>query len=105
MRRILTLFFALVMGMVVAMATTQTEVAMALTQRLSPRLAQKVTYRQLPADTCDYFTLTNEGDRVVIGGNNANAMAVGLNHYLKNWNHPNGEGWTAICRTIYDFVK
>ena len=27
------------------------------------------------------------------------------NHYLKNWNHPNGEGWTAICRTIYDFVK
>ena len=72
------------MGIVAAMAATQTEVAMALTQRLSPRLAQKVTYEQLPADTCDYFTLRNAGDKVLIGGNNANAMAVGLNHYLKN---------------------
>ena len=84
MKRLLTLTAATIVAVFAMMATTATEVAMALTQRLSPRLVQKVTYRQLPADTCDYFTLTTEGDRVVIGGNNANAMAVGLNHYLKN---------------------
>ena len=84
MKRILTLTITWVLSVVAVMAATQTEVAMALTQRLSPRLAEKVIFEQLPADTCDYFTLRNQGDKVVIGGNNANAMAVGLNHYLKN---------------------
>lgn len=31
----------------------------------------------------DYFTLRQEGKKIIIEGNNANSMAVGLNHYLR----------------------
>ncbi|MBO5627506.1 MAG: alpha-N-acetylglucosaminidase N-terminal domain-containing protein, partial [Aeriscardovia sp.] len=30
-------------------------------------------------------TLSSEGDKIVIEGNNANSMAVGLNYYLENY--------------------
>ena len=53
-------------------------------------LAERVTgkagafvFETLPADSCDYFTLRQEGRKVAIGGNNANSMAVGLNYYLR----------------------
>lgn len=36
-------------------------------------------------DTVDVFELQTVDDRLVIKGNNANSMAVGLNHYLKNY--------------------
>ncbi|MCM1349438.1 MAG: alpha-N-acetylglucosaminidase, partial [Firmicutes bacterium] len=32
----------------------------------------------------DVFTLEQDGDKILIGGNNANSMAAGLNYYLKN---------------------
>ncbi len=66
-------------------ATTETEQAHALALRLSPRLADHVTFAQVPAETADYFILENEGNKVKISGNNAGAMATGLNHYLKNY--------------------
>ena len=57
--------------------------ASALAARLSPRLAEKVEFRHIDADNgADVFTLASEGDHVVIGGNSANSMAVGLNRYL-----------------------
>ena len=59
--------------------------AQALAQRLSPRLAAHVTFAQAPAEKADYFILESEGNRVKISGNNAGAMATGLNHYLKNY--------------------
>ena len=31
----------------------------------------------------DCFTIESVKDKIVIGGNNANSMAMGLNHYLK----------------------
>ena len=53
-------------------------------------LADRVTgragsfiFETLPADSCDYFVLRQEGRKIAIGGNNANSMAVGLNYYLK----------------------
>lgn len=36
-------------------------------------------------DTVDVFELQTVDGRLVIKGNNANSMAVGLNHYLKNY--------------------
>ena len=68
--------------------------ARALAQRVIPTHASHFAFETLPADTADYFTLRQEGRKVVIGGNNANSMAVGLNYYLKYWCHVN-IGWFA----------
>lgn len=60
--------------------------ASALALRLSPRLAEKVTFRLIPADDGqDVYALASEGDHVVISGNSANSMAVGLNRYLNRY--------------------
>ena len=63
------------------------EQAQALAGRISSRLAQKVTFELITAavNGRDIFTLESRGDKVVIGGNNANSMAVGLNRYLNRY--------------------
>ena len=68
--------------------------AKALAQRVIPQQAANFVFETLPADTCDFFTLRSEGRRIVIGGNDANSMAVGLNYYLKYYCHVN-IGWFA----------
>ena len=68
--------------------------ARALAQRVIPDAARQFVFETLPADTCDFFTLRSEGRKIVIGGNNANSMAVGLNYYLKYYCHTN-IGWFA----------
>ncbi len=68
--------------------------AKALAQRVIPAQAGHFVFETLPADSCDYFTLRSEGRKIVVGGNDANSMAVGLNHYLKYWCHVN-IGWFA----------
>lgn len=66
--------------------TGDVEQAMALAGRLSPALAQKVEFEKIEADQGkDVFTLDNRGNKVVIGGNNAGSMAVGLNCYLNRY--------------------
>ena len=60
--------------------------ATALAGRLSARLTDKVEFRKIEADQeHDVFTLESHGDKVIIGGNNANSMAVGLNRYLNRY--------------------
>ena len=61
--------------------------AYALAVRLSPKLAQKVSFKTIASSKQqgDIFTLETIGDKVVIGGNNANSMAVGLNRYLNRY--------------------
>ncbi|MBR1538117.1 MAG: alpha-N-acetylglucosaminidase [Bacteroidales bacterium] len=68
--------------------------AKALAQRVIPQSAAHFVFETLPADSCDFFTLRSEGRKIVIGGNNANSMAVGLNYYLKYYCHTN-IGWFA----------
>jgi alpha-N-acetylglucosaminidase len=55
----------------------------ALVARLMPDHAANIVGKQLPAKDQDYFTLSTEDGKVVVGGNDANSMAVGLNYYLK----------------------
>ena len=74
--------------------TPDAQAAAALAGRVIPGQAGHFTFKTLPADTCDYFVLEMDGSRVSIGGNNANSMATGLNHYLKYWCHVN-IGWFA----------
>ena len=68
--------------------------AAALAHRILPHQARHFTFEVLPAEETDFFTLRSEGSKIVIGGNNANSMAVGLNHYLKYYCHVN-VGWFA----------
>jgi len=61
--------------------------AMALAKRLSPsRLRLAVQFVKIDADRGrDVFTLESGDGKIVIGGNNANSMAVGLNRYLNRY--------------------
>lgn len=54
-----------------------------LAERIVPEYTSGLVFRQLE-DSVDVFELYSEDGKVVICGNNANSMAVGLNHYLKN---------------------
>ena len=74
--------------------TPDAKAAAALAGRVIPGQAGHFAFKTLPADTCDYFTLSMKGRKVAVGGNNANSMAVGLNYYLKYWCHTN-IGWFA----------
>ena len=69
-----------------AAVTGDVEQAMALAARLAPSLAGKVEFELIEADQGkDVFTLESRGGKVVIGGNNAGSMAVGLNRYLNRY--------------------
>ncbi len=79
------------MAMLAAMAASgavnnDVEQALALAGRLSPSLAGKVEFKAIEADHGkDVFTLESRGGKIVIGGNNAGSMAVGLNRYLNRY--------------------
>ncbi|MBO4599470.1 MAG: alpha-N-acetylglucosaminidase N-terminal domain-containing protein, partial [Bacteroidales bacterium] len=55
--------------------------AMELAKRVLGRDAEHFEFVLRPADG-DLFTLEQRGDKVRIGGNNDNSMAMGLNYYL-----------------------
>ena len=82
-------FIALAIALMAVMAVEASDITEAsdLAKRISPRLAQKVTFKLIPstAGGHDVFTLESQGSKVVIAGNNANSMAVGLNRYLNRY--------------------
>ena len=93
MRRLFILTIAL-MTAIAAMAAdyaratqvNDVEQARALAARLSARLPEKIVFRKIESDNGkDVFTLASEGSKVIIGGNNAGSMAVGLNRYLNRY--------------------
>ena len=57
--------------------------AKALTERLLEGQAKHFKYIHTD-DSTDVFSVESRNGRIVISGNNANSMAVGLNWYLKN---------------------
>ena len=61
--------------------------AVALADRVLPAKADRFVFERLDGETEDVFTLRQEGRKVVIGGNCAGSMAVGLNYYLKYYCH------------------
>ena len=69
-----------------AMPENDVEQATALAGRLSAALAQKVEFQKIQSSNGkDVFTIESQGNKVVIGGNNAGSMAVGLNRYLNRY--------------------
>ena len=60
--------------------------AQELSQRVVPGIADRLEFVKLAAtDSIDRFTLRQDGKTIVIEGNNAGSMAMGLNYYLKNY--------------------
>lgn len=55
-----------------------------LAERVIPGYARNIIFRQV-GDTLDVFEISSEQGKLVIKGNNANSMAMGLNYYLKHY--------------------
>ena len=60
-----------------------------LVRRIIPEFENHIEARIIPAekDKADFFTLSTQERKVIIQANNANSLAVGLNHYLKYYCH------------------
>ena len=56
----------------------------ALARRVMGAQARGVVFEQVPAQE-DCYELLQKGDKVLIRGNNANSMAVGLNRYIQEY--------------------
>ena len=81
-RTIITTIVMLAVALMV-MASDDVQQAGKLAERLSTSLAQKVQFEKIQDyQGRDVFTLESCGGKVIIGGNNANSMAMGLNRYL-----------------------
>lgn len=83
-KRIIAMAAASIAAIAVWAGNSDVGVAKGLTKRLLPRYADKFQFRKINSER-DSFCLWSEKGWIVIGGNNANSMAVGLNHYLKNY--------------------
>ena len=66
-----------------ACSTPSEKAADGLARRIVPAYASRIDFVQT-ADTTDAFEVSAKGKRLIIKGNNANSMAVGLNWYLNN---------------------
>ncbi len=87
--RQLLLVLVLAFSLSASATKSQTEIAEALARRILGDKASEFVFKQIPdvkkGKSKDIFSIDNNGDgKIIIGGNNANSMAVGLNYYLKN---------------------
>ena len=57
----------------------------AMVSRLLPTHSSSFEFRVINDSKTDLFTIRSKGGKIIISGNNANSMAVGLNFYLKNY--------------------
>ena len=71
-----------------------------LVTRLIPQKAAHFQFvKQQSKKGKDCFTLTGKDGKIIISGNNANAMAVGLNYYLNRYCHTT-VSWYAVVPGI-----
>jgi alpha-N-acetylglucosaminidase len=59
--------------------------AKSLLQRVAPAYANKIVFKELASSGKDVYELEWKNNGLVIRGNNANSMAVGLNYFLKKY--------------------
>ena len=79
----LTLAAAVALSLV-SCSTTDEKQAAALAKRVMGPQAGQVVFQQIKSDK-DTYELSQKGSKVLIKGNNANSMAVGLNRYLQQY--------------------
>ena len=68
----------------VSCRTADERAAEALARRVMGAKASAVKFEQIPSQT-DMYELAQDGKKVLIRGNNANSMAVGLNRYIQEY--------------------
>ena len=88
MKQIILIFF-LLSSIAFAEENSNLIQAKAFIQRLVPEKAHSIDVEILPSDkiNSDRFELESVDGKIIIRGNNANSIAVGLNHYLKYFCH------------------
>lgn len=61
--------------------------AKALAERIIPDRSTSFEFRKLKSGkkAADCFSLSSENGKIIVAGNNANSMAMGLNHYIKKY--------------------
>ncbi len=84
----ITLLLVLTCTMQALAAKGSVEAVRALAQRIIPSHAANFEFKLMPQQNKkDVFSLQQKGEKIVVSGNNANAMAMGLNYYLNNFCH------------------
>lgn len=76
-------FFVFLSFCLPSIAQKDVRTAEQLLSRVAPSYSKKISFEQTPASENDHFELIPNGTNIIIRGNNANSMAVGLNHFLK----------------------
>lgn len=86
MRNSIIAFLLLIQVCMVSCLPTKKDhpVMRGMVTRLIPKYADRFSFEEI-SDTTDYFELESVDQKIIIRGNNANSMAVGLNYYLKNY--------------------
>ena len=87
MRRFILSLIAVIAVISAGAATkSQAEIAGELARRLFGNRADVFMFEEIAplknTKSKDVYTVESRGDKIVIGGNNANSMAAGLNYYL-----------------------
>ena len=67
-------------------ADPDVEAVRSLAERLVPDYSDRISFEKT-ADSTDVYEFETVGGRLVIRGNDALSMAVGLNRYLRDWCH------------------
>jgi len=66
--------------------TENEKAAYDLAGRIVPAYVKHIDFVEVPSAT-DFFELSSEGKKLIVKGNNANSMAMGLGHYLRDYCH------------------
>ncbi|MEZ7507875.1 alpha-N-acetylglucosaminidase [Cloacibacterium sp. Arc13] len=87
MAKLNALFFTFFSLFVLAQSS-DVDAAKGLVQRIAPAYAKKIVFHQEKSKTSpDYYELEFKKGKLHISANNANAMAVGFNEYLRTYGH------------------
>ena len=104
------LLLASVLLAFVSCKTDDERAAEALARRVMGDKAKVVVFEQI-TDTVDRYELLQKGSKVLIRGNNANSMAVGLNRYIQqyclanvSWYHYNPVQLPEVMPTVPEKV-
>jgi alpha-N-acetylglucosaminidase len=87
MKKIFCMFLLLFLVLQVFASSVEVTIMKKMTLRLIPKFAQSFVFVDDRNFKEDCFSLRSKGHQIIISGNNANSMAVGLNYYLKNFCH------------------
>ena len=83
-RNLFLLFLLLLLSRVVGAKEGDITVVQKMAKRLIPAYTDNFRFKKIPpVNGRDCFCLESWNNKIVISGNNANSMAMGLNHYLK----------------------